>query len=616
MVEIAKAAVRDRLDMTEMSPPSLEKHAAHQNLQHSSQERRRRRQSQSTPDKRRKLDPSHKDPEHVFATPSGTPPASRGRFRLPTEVLPDFTPPRAERPASPRTDKDKIVDECVARMLRNVHFAKIADLDDLDHAISYTLPGLMQRLHTGTSRTSQESAREPARPLPERTLAAPIRLIVIDSLPALFRSTFSNSMSSIVQRSIALCDIADRLKKLSVLGIPDGVVAFSSDDSHGGAAVIVINQVTDAFNKEKRFARAAVLERAIGPAARRRTAHAYSIDQLPQHLRIASQAGSEAPLSYAEQAAHITGLYASVPTTATFTTNGLADLRDFADNVSPKVAQLGQVWTNCITTRLMLCRTQRRVPSSVAFLPRGGAIASQMSATASQSGTTPSDSQVRRAVLVFSPFAPAGVGADSARDFLIAPEGVRVLDCDPLHTGSLPAKSALVPRGNNEGETNEEDEWAQFDLGEDELALLVDVDMEDGRATDLGHLPSDEPTSSATDAPAAAPPTSSASVTNRATSPPPFECDAPDALGVPDDIGDENAHVGDVIPDADAEAGAGANGSVEAQAERETDRAPHAAQNYMTSIYLARSSQASEAPSRQSGTRNISTISTTSKRPF
>jgi DNA repair protein RAD57 len=98
----------------------------------------------------------------------------------------------------PQKHQTPIPTPTVKRLLDNIHTNKCTDVDALDHALSYSLPWVLEK---------------------NRLAGTDIRLIVLDSITALFRggeTTFSSTSAGLAHRSRLLCSIADKLKALAV----------------------------------------------------------------------------------------------------------------------------------------------------------------------------------------------------------------------------------------------------------------------------------------------------------------------------------------------------------------------------------------------------------------
>lgn len=126
----------------------------------------------------------------------------------------------------------------VAELLSNVHTKHVIEVPEARKLFLESLTD-EQRLEHETSEVEMlELALAHHIPSTIEALAAAgrpkIRLLLVDSIGALFRASFDNSHSGLSQRSTMLCQISDKLK----------VLATRYD-----LAVVVVNQVTDVFDR-------------------------------------------------------------------------------------------------------------------------------------------------------------------------------------------------------------------------------------------------------------------------------------------------------------------------------------------------------------------------------
>ncbi|SPO38249.1 uncharacterized protein PSFLO_03726 [Pseudozyma flocculosa] len=271
-------------------------------------------------------------------------------------------------------DEDAAVDQAKGQLLANMHIACVNDVEALDHALKFTLPGLFARTHQPAATPSVRCAHTSS--AGQSGQQAPIGLVIVDSLPPLFHEdSATQSMDNLVHRSRALVEISDSLKRL----------AGSSPGPYGqragtmGAAVVVLNHVSDAFDAEKEIANRFVFSSSDRLRAARKginTPNDAARDVWEADAMLAPMA-----LPYAEQGAFFTGLLASVPPTLAETLSLVEPLRtpSSSGNLSstqlyalqPKTAQLGHVWANSINVRLMLSKTRGRVSPDSAGLEYG-----------------------------------------------------------------------------------------------------------------------------------------------------------------------------------------------------------------------------------------------------
>ena len=200
--------------------------------------------------------------------------------------------------AADAPDTPALVERGTRVMLRNVSIACAFTFDSAQHVLCYTLPGMIAR---------------------QRDAGRDVALVVLDSVPPLLQDdsleepTARASAHSV--RAARLHALAEWLKRLAAGG------AAARDA--GPLAVLVVNHVSDAFDHDKALVRHAL-------------AHGGGT---PVHPRI--DAAHLLPLPYAPQAAHFSGLLASVQ-------RGDQDL---------KTAQLGLVWANCVNARFLVAHT-------------------------------------------------------------------------------------------------------------------------------------------------------------------------------------------------------------------------------------------------------------------
>lgn len=234
-----------------------------------------------------------------------------------------------------------------AKLLRNVYISPIRDLEALEHALTYTLPGLARRLLDAQG-------------------SPPLRLVVMDSLAPLFYvDQPGSSFGALMLRTRWSNLIADELKKLARFGMIcrafseqldressstiDGSLP-SSIKTQGGTAVVVLNHVSDVFDRDLgdvyQILRRQQVSKVTGGQAMDVTAERAKRDLEP-------------PLSYSAQSPFFTGLLASVKIPAVGKHESRPDATEeqlhFAPHLS-KQAALGHVWNNCINARIFLCK--------------------------------------------------------------------------------------------------------------------------------------------------------------------------------------------------------------------------------------------------------------------
>ncbi|GAC97830.1 RAD57 protein [Pseudozyma hubeiensis SY62] len=281
------------------------------------------------------------------------------------------------------------------RVLANLHVACVADIEALEHALRYSLPGLISRL----------SSRK-AGP----TTSSDVGLVVIDNLPSLFQedAVAATDIDSLVQRSKMLVEIADSLKRIAAGQQPSAPRQGSQE-----RAVLVLNHVSDAFGVDKEIARRFVFDsadriRLHRSQTRRSDPSASSSEQ--QASSSSSYAGLyDQPLAMdvASQSAFVSGLLASVPPTLAeaIGARALDESRSSNDGplytLHPRTAQLGHTWTNLINVRLFLSKTRGRI-----CLPREEGSSSTETVAESDGKKKMTMTTVRKAAVVMNPFGP------------------------------------------------------------------------------------------------------------------------------------------------------------------------------------------------------------------
>ncbi|CDU26181.1 probable DNA repair/recombination protein Rec2 [Sporisorium scitamineum] len=316
------------------------------------------------------------------------------------------------------------------QVLRNLHVACVADVEALEHALKYSLPGLMARLSSSAQHTVSPASPE-------------VGIVVVDNLPSLFQEDpVASDIDSLVQRSKMLVEIADALKRLAVAG------------NSAGRAVIVLNHVSDAFGIDKEIARRFVFDSAdqirFARAQRRDPQHAVGGVQsaLPDY---------PAAMEYASQSTFVSGLFASVPPTLAEAIGARAVQEELEEEgplwtLHPRTAQLGHTWSNLINVRLFLSKTKGRVcvPDQP---PTASPAAAKAEGYAEEGIGKQPMTTVRKAAVVLNPFGTTMLDtADKpARQlrFVITPRRA----VHPLHAyntiphaGAVPHEAARTPK--------------------------------------------------------------------------------------------------------------------------------------------------------------------------
>lgn len=329
-----------------------------------------------------------------------------------------------------------------AEVLSRIHFLAANDAEAVDHVLSYLVPSLLARLRT---------AREPG----------VVRLLVLDSLAAVLRSSFGQDRQALAKRSEAIGLIADKLKSLGV---------------QHGFAIVVLNQVADVFGPNPWLTRSPAFGSptygsptcsqgglsSSSPSASQQclpdpSQAARGGDEVDQStLQFGAAAASHVPLpsmAYRDQTRYFSG--SSATTT--------------------KEAALGLVWANAVSTRVMLRRTERYLPIVVRGLASGQAEEGEGERL-----------RLRQMTTIFSPLAQAG----KSESYLV--QTSRVVSVRTINglEGSTPATSA----GKRLHQTDENgDEGRSSDLKKRAAAAATEAERERAkaarRAAVLGLLP-------------------------------------------------------------------------------------------------------------------------------
>ncbi len=279
------------------------------------------------------------------------------------------------------------------QVLRNLHVACVADVEALDHALKYSLPGLLSRLSASSRHRNAVAAA-----------ARDIGIIVVDNLPSLFQEdAVASDIDSLVQRSKMLVEVTDALKRLAAAPSSSRLHSIGSSV---GRAVLVLNHVSDAFGVDKEIARRFVFDAADRIRMQRSQARRRGADQTPAGSR-SETALPDSPfaMDYASQSAFFSGLLASVPPTLAQAIGARALEGGSGSNdgplhvLDPRAAQLGHTWSNLVNVRLFLSKTRGRVA-----MP--GAVEA-----AASSGPRTAMTTVRKAAVVVNPFGPTMLDA-------------------------------------------------------------------------------------------------------------------------------------------------------------------------------------------------------------
>lgn len=323
------------------------------------------------------------------------------------------------------------------RFLDNVHTMHVTEVDGLEHALAYMVPNVIDlSARPISANANSESSR------------LPISLIVIDSIGALFRSSYDSNQGGLPQRSRMLCVIADRLKYLA---------------HKYNIAVVVVNQVSDVFRNSSFLDGSSRISRPNSPALMANTGRGSPV---PDNV--------QPTMTYKVQSQYFSGQ-----------TKALS-----------KEASLGLVWANAVNVRIMLSRTGRRRPLDSQDLSRrikrprtidgryrqgleederaAAKATSNGSSTIPPVGSSPEQSWeatlIRRMHLVFSPFAK-----QDCLDYVILQSGIH----------------SLPPGDYNNTTENESRSTTAGPAGPTGARTLEDNEFQDEVFDDLGNLPVD-----------------------------------------------------------------------------------------------------------------------------
>nr|XP_031863658.1 uncharacterized protein CI109_000910 [Kwoniella shandongensis]KAA5530730.1 hypothetical protein CI109_000910 [Kwoniella shandongensis] len=284
--------------------------------------------------------------------------------------------------------EEQRVNRRVKGLLDNVLTNRVGDVDALEHALNYAIPAMLEKRSSSSSTVK------------------PIRLIVLDSITALFRGGSNNddkptapSSLSLTERSKRLCSVADQLKLLAV--------KFD-------LVILVINQVSDVFTRQGQGRQSTPTPTSSIPMP---SSSFTQTQPFVGYSTTATEMERDPPMIYSSQARWFSGQ---------------------SDNLN-KEASLGIVWANAINVRIMLSRTGRRRllhqddlrPSTSTKKRKRGVIAPSPMPSATQEGVTLGlgvevddikPTLIRKMHVVFSPFSPS-----STIDYAITPSGVHSL---------------------------------------------------------------------------------------------------------------------------------------------------------------------------------------------
>ena len=260
------------------------------------------------------------------------------------------------------------VDEkAMRRMTGNIMSRRIQDAEALDHLLGWPLPRALESMRkhryspvagelAPTGLADGDGVADSSRS-EEGNSKLPVRLLMIDSITALFRGDMLSTHKGLLERSRLLTSITDKLKALAV---------------EYRLAVVVINQVSDVFYRPSV---------PIAPPS----SFVASQSSLPSQWF--SDDAEPPPMAYAAQSRWFSGQSRTVG----------------------KEASLGIVWANGINTRVMLSRTGRRRRFVMDETGMRGVKRKRKDEDERQTNGPEEEGEmllVRKAHLVFSPFAP------------------------------------------------------------------------------------------------------------------------------------------------------------------------------------------------------------------
>ncbi|PWN28340.1 hypothetical protein BDZ90DRAFT_259389 [Jaminaea rosea] len=224
------------------------------------------------------------------------------------------------------------LDEATALLLSNLHIAKVVDMDALEHAVMYTLPGLAARLE-----------QPPASASTSRPAAPPLGLVIVDNIASIYHPVEAGtSFQALIERSRHSALLANELRRIA-----------TTCSGGAGCAVVVVNHVQDCFERENEAARRIVAQQQLGKRAK-------SGDRTRGRPTSSSSAASPAPLpplTYAAQSPFFTGHLATMLSAAVPHDADQRVSLALLPTHRYKQAALSNTWNNCINARLVLCRS-------------------------------------------------------------------------------------------------------------------------------------------------------------------------------------------------------------------------------------------------------------------
>lgn len=330
--------------------------------------------------------------------PSDRPTFGAGRFHDPddVEVVDELV-----------VDLERLIAISKALLLKNVHFLSIKSYDEVDHAISYMLPALADQLASTTQ--------------------SPLQLIILDDLPAmLLGAEPAGQMQRAVHRSQMICELSDKLRRLALY------CAGPAGHESSAAAIVLGNHVVDSFERTKELAIPVL--RSIWEKSQRHSSSG-------EGYALFDAAGDPPPLQADQQELFFSGVLSSAHPTLLGRARSRAVFRqgggptgkmseeEIWNSVASglKMAALGYQWANCISVRLMLHRTAKRIDWARV---QDGSM-KPLEDWEDEEGYEEDEKErqkmhnVRRAVLIKSPFVQSGALYEPSVDFVVLGRGIR-----------------------------------------------------------------------------------------------------------------------------------------------------------------------------------------------
>lgn len=390
--------------------------------------------------------------------PLGRPTFGAGRFHDPddVEVVDELV-----------VDLERLIAISKALLLKNVHFLSIKSYDEVDHAISYMLPALADRLASTTQ--------------------SPLQLVILDDLPAmLLGAEPAGQMQRAVHRSQMICELSDKLRRLALY-----CAGPAGHESSAAAAIVLGNHVVDSFERTKELATPVL--RTIWEQSQLRSSSG-------EGNAVFNAASDPPPLQADQQELFFSGVLSSAHpmllgrarSRAVFRQGegptGKMSEEEIWNSVASglKMAALGYQWANCISVRLMLHRTAKRI---------------DWARVQDGSMKTPEDWEeeegyeedekerqkmhnVRRAVLIKSPFVESGALYEPSVDFVVLGRGIRSVR-KQMHE-SVHAEETVEGEAGIEWEDEEQEEPDEAQASEYDEEEMYGVGEEQGAGQGSG----------------------------------------------------------------------------------------------------------------------------------